>query len=72
MTGLKENLVDLVWDQDRPPRPSEKVKVHPIEYAGKPFEEKIEDLRKELAKKQRAGMVLCMKRLNPTNIRAKF
>jgi Xaa-Pro aminopeptidase len=57
--GVKENLVDLVWGQDRPSRPSEKVSIHPIEYAGKSFQDKIEELRKELDKKKRAGFVIC-------------
>lgn len=60
LTGVAANLIDLVWGKDRPPRPSEKVKVHPIELAGKPFEEKIEELRKELTKKKSAGIVISM------------
>ncbi|WEW56445.1 Xaa-Pro aminopeptidase [Emydomyces testavorans] len=58
LLGVPENLVDLAWGEDRPARPSKTVKVHPIEFAGKHFEEKIEDLRKELAKKKKAGIVI--------------
>ena len=61
LTGVSENLVDLVWAGDRPTRPAEKVKVQPIEFAGKSFEEKIDDLRKELEKKKKAGFVICMR-----------
>lgn len=58
--GVNENLVDKVWGSSRPPRPTEKVKVLPEIYTGKPFTEKIEDLRKELAKKKTAGMIVSM------------
>ncbi|EER27392.1 Xaa-Pro aminopeptidase, putative [Coccidioides posadasii C735 delta SOWgp] len=60
LVGVPDNLVDLVWGGDRPARPREKVMVHPIEFAGQSFEEKITDLRKELTKKKRAGMVISM------------
>lgn len=59
LIGVKANLVDLVWADERPPRPNEKVSVLGIEYAGKKFEEKIEDLRKELDKKNSAGLIVC-------------
>ncbi|KAI4095614.1 MAG: hypothetical protein LQ344_001545 [Seirophora lacunosa] len=62
LIGVKANLVDLVWADERPPRPNEKVSVLGIEYAGKKFEEKIEDLRKELDKKNSAGLIV----LTPT------
>lgn len=58
--AIDENLIDLVWGKDRPTRPSEKVIVQPIEYAGKSFEDKIEDLRKELEKKKSLGFVVSM------------
>ena len=32
----------------------------PLEFTGKEFEEKIEDLRKELEKKKSAGLIVCM------------
>lgn len=59
LVGVKANLVDLVWGDERPSRPNEKVSVLDIEYAGKNFEEKIEDLRKELDKKKSAGLIVC-------------
>lgn len=59
LIGVKTNLVDLVWGDERPPRPNEKVSILDIEYAGKKFEEKIEDLRKELDKKKSAGLIVC-------------
>ncbi|KAI5481864.1 xaa-pro aminopeptidase [Pseudohyphozyma bogoriensis] len=45
---LTENLVDKVWT-DRPPRPSNPVKVHPLKFAGKEASEKIASLRSYLS-----------------------
>ncbi len=60
LLGVKTNLVDHIWGDSRPPRPKEKVKTLPLEFTGKKFEEKIEDLRKELEKKKSAGLIVCM------------
>lgn len=60
LVGVQDNLVDLVWGKDRPERPSEPVKVHPDKFAGKSFQEKISDLRKELETKKKAGFVIRM------------
>ena len=57
--GIEENLVDLVWGKDRPPRPNEKVKVLGDQFTGKKFQDKIEDLRKELEKKKSPGLIVC-------------
>lgn len=51
--------MDLVWGQSKPSRPNEKVKVLDIKFAGKNFQDKLEDLRKELEKKRVAGLVIC-------------
>ena len=50
----------MVWGKERPARPSEKVRVHPEKYAGKSFQEKVAELRKELEAKKKAGFVICM------------
>jgi len=60
LVAITENLVDQVWGSERPARPNEPVKVHGQKFAGKSFEEKIEDLRKELEKKKAAGFVVSM------------
>ncbi|KAI9754051.1 MAG: hypothetical protein M1815_005845 [Lichina confinis] len=60
LVPLRENLVDIVWGDDRPARPSNRVKVLGLEYAGKRYEEKLDDLRKELAKSKSAGIVFSM------------
>lgn len=57
---VKENLVDTVWSKERPARPNEKVIVLDTKFSGKKFEEKLEDLRKELEKKKSAGIVISM------------
>ncbi|KAH8702372.1 putative Xaa-Pro aminopeptidase P [Talaromyces proteolyticus] len=58
LVGIEQNLVDQVWGEERPPRPSEKVKVHPEKYAGKSAQEKIADIRKELQSKKHAAFVI--------------
>lgn len=59
LVAIKTNLVDTVWGDERPPRPNEKVDMLDIKYAGKKFQEKVEDLRKELDKKKSAGLIIC-------------
>lgn len=59
LVPVKDNLVDIVWSNDRPPRPNEKVMALKTDYAGKAIEAKLEELRKELAKKKSAGIVVC-------------
>ncbi|CAI7571878.1 unnamed protein product [Penicillium manginii] len=58
LVGIQQNLVDLVWGKNRPARPSEQVRAHPIKYAGRPFQDKIAELRKELETKKKAGFII--------------
>ncbi|MCJ1476806.1 hypothetical protein MMC13_005475 [Lambiella insularis] len=60
LVGIECNLVDDVWGKSRPPRPNEQVKVLDENFCGKKFQEKIEDLRKELEKKKSAGLIISM------------
>ncbi|KAL3452855.1 hypothetical protein BJX65DRAFT_292779 [Aspergillus insuetus] len=60
LVGVSKNLVDAIWGEDRPAPPREKVRVHPEKYAGKSFQEKVSDLRKELETKKAAGFVISM------------
>ncbi|KAE8350945.1 hypothetical protein BDV28DRAFT_159187 [Aspergillus coremiiformis] len=60
LVGVQQNLVDLVWSNDRPAPPREKVRVHPDKFAGKNFQEKISELRKELESKKSAGFIVSM------------
>lgn len=59
LVGVPENLVDQIWSK-RPARPTEKVIVLSEEYTGKSFKDKLTELRKEIAKKKTAGMVVSM------------
>jgi Xaa-Pro aminopeptidase len=56
---VQDNLIDQVW-QGKPARPSEKVIVLEDKFSGKKFQDKLEDLRKELDKKKSAGIVISM------------
>jgi len=60
LIAVKENLVDSVWGSARPARPNEKADVLTLDFAGKKFQDKIEDLRKDLDKKKSAGFVVSM------------
>ncbi|KAG8964115.1 hypothetical protein FRC03_002189 [Tulasnella sp. 419] len=57
---LTTNLVDQVWGEARPARPKNKVFPLDIEYAGKSSENKIKELRAELAKQQSGAVVITM------------
>ncbi|KAK7204514.1 putative Xaa-Pro aminopeptidase P [Myxozyma melibiosi] len=59
LVGMDLNLVDMVWE-DQPMRPKEKVRVLGLEYAGKPFEEKLVDIRKEIEKQKGSGLIVSM------------
>ena len=47
-----DNLVDVVWGEARPPIPTSPFQVHPLEYAGKTYQEKVQDIRKEMESKK--------------------
>lgn len=60
LVAVADNLIDEVWAAKKPSRPNEPVMVLGQEYAGKTFQEKIEELRKELDKKKALGFVVSM------------
>lgn len=60
LVAIEQNLVDEIWGKDRPQRPSEPVKVHEKQYAGKEVKTKLEELRKELEKKKSSGFIVSM------------
>ncbi|KAI7476665.1 putative Xaa-Pro aminopeptidase [Hortaea werneckii] len=60
LVAIAENLVDQVWGADKPSRPNEPARVLGQEYAGRKFQDKIEELRKELDKKKAAAFVVSM------------
>lgn len=49
LVGLDSNLVDQVWT-NRPVMPRSTVRVHPVEFAGKPAKAKLDELRAEMKK----------------------
>lgn len=57
---LDENLVDKVWGSARPPRPCNPVKIQPEEFSGMSITVKLQQLRKDLEKKNRLGMVISL------------
>ncbi|KAI5817045.1 putative Xaa-Pro aminopeptidase P [Pyronema omphalodes] len=59
LKGLEKNLIDEIWT-DRPARPNNPVIVLGDEFAGQPFQEKLEAVRKELEKKKSPGFVVSM------------
>lgn len=60
LTAVTENLVDIVWASGKPPRPNEPVKLLHQKYAGKDTRTKLEELRKELKKKNLDCFVVSM------------
>ncbi|KAH8821593.1 putative Xaa-pro aminopeptidase P [Xylogone sp. PMI_703] len=60
LVAIEENLVDKIWGAERPPRPSEPVKVLAQQFAGKDVKSKLDDLRKELDKKNSSGFVVSL------------
>ncbi|PWN52585.1 putative aminopeptidase P, cytoplasmic [Violaceomyces palustris] len=59
LVGIRTNLVDQVWS-DRPSRPREPIFVLADQHAGRPFTDKISELRDELKKKSAKGFVANM------------
>jgi Xaa-Pro aminopeptidase len=51
------NLIDAIWT-DRPGRPHEPITVHPLDYAGQPFAEKISAIAQTVRDKKANAVVL--------------
>ena len=60
LVAIEENLVDQVWGGNRPPMPSEPIKILPRHFAGKDVKTKLDELRKELEKKKSSGFVISL------------
>ncbi len=60
LTAIEENLVDIIWGNDRPALPTEPVKLLTQQFAGKDVKTKLEELRKELDKKKSSGFIVSM------------
>ncbi|KAI0127512.1 metallopeptidase family M24 [Xylariales sp. AK1849] len=57
---VPKNLVDAVWAEQKPDRPSETVILLEEKFAGKDVKAKLTDLRKEMEKKKSLGFVVSM------------
>ncbi|XDG01209.1 hypothetical protein ABKA04_000824 [Annulohypoxylon sp. FPYF3050] len=60
LAGIEENLVDVVWGEDKPPQPEEPIIVLDEKFAGKDAKTKLSELRAELKKKKSLGFVVSM------------
>ncbi|KAK3997271.1 putative Xaa-Pro aminopeptidase 1 [Cladorrhinum sp. PSN332] len=60
LEAVKDNLVDLVWADERPARPTNPIFPLGQKYSGKDTTAKLGDIRKELEKKKALGFVLSM------------
>lgn len=60
LAPVEENLVDIVWGDDRPSLPHEPITVLDEKFAGKDAKTKLAELRKELGKKSSLGFVVSM------------
>jgi Xaa-Pro aminopeptidase len=60
LIAVENNLIDIIWGAERPPKPNQPVKVLGKQFAGKDVRTKLEELRKELEKKNRSGFVVSM------------
>jgi Xaa-Pro aminopeptidase len=60
LVAIEDNLIDIVWGEDRPHRPDQPIRLLGQQFAGKGIKAKLEDLRKELDKKKSSGIVISM------------
>ncbi len=60
LMALNENLVDKVWDNERPKAPVKPVTIQSEKYAGKSVQAKLAELREEMAKKKCPGFYVTM------------
>jgi Xaa-Pro aminopeptidase len=60
LEAVTDNLIDLVWDKERPARPTEPIALLAEKYSGKDTSSKLTELRKELEKKKSKGFVVSM------------
>ncbi|TVY38170.1 putative Xaa-Pro aminopeptidase P [Lachnellula subtilissima] len=60
LVAVDDNLVDIIWGNNRPANPTEPVKILPRNFAGIEVKAKLEELRKELEKKKSSGFIVSM------------
>ncbi|MFN3169749.1 MAG: aminopeptidase P family protein [Hyphomicrobiales bacterium] len=57
LTPTAINLIDTIWE-DQPGRPAEPIVIHPLEFAGQPFAEKIAGIAQTVKDKRADAVVL--------------
>ncbi|KAK9446696.1 peptidase M24, structural domain-containing protein [Limtongia smithiae] len=60
LIGMDVNLIDLVWADKQPLRPKAPLQILGLEFAGKPFETKLADIRKDIEKYKGSGLIVSM------------
>lgn len=58
MKAVESNLIDVIWGDERPKRPTNNVTVLDVKYAGETCASKLHRLREEMKKKNAALLVL--------------
>ncbi|KAJ2881477.1 hypothetical protein H4R27_004057 [Coemansia aciculifera] len=58
LVAIEENLVDIVWGSQRPPRPQDKVFIHDVKYAGESHTDKITRVRAGFESLDTDGLVV--------------
>ncbi|KAF1733436.1 putative Xaa-Pro aminopeptidase P [Beauveria bassiana] len=56
LVAITKNLIDIIWGNERPTIPTNKVFIHPDKYAGKTVKDKLAELREEITKKKATGL----------------
>lgn len=57
LKSVESNLIDKVWGGSRPAAPAGKLRVHPLEYAGKSVKDKLNSIREALNGQKAYGLV---------------
>ena len=59
--SVTENPIDSIWAAEgtRDPEPNGQVRIHPIEYAGKSIDQKLDEIRAELSKNNAYAITSC-------------
>lgn len=58
LVPVSPNPVDVAWGSNRPQRSHDKVFIHPLEFAGQDYKEKLDKVRKYLFEKKQFGVIV--------------
>lgn len=58
LVAVEPNLVDAVWGEEQPKPSESKVFIHPLQYTGKTFQDKLKSLRTDIADKRGQGFLV--------------